>query len=71
MLNTQHEETNTVLYSYLACFVNTYTLDMYVSMAYTGFYQTECVIHILVIAPQECVNIYSTRRDSTLRAGRT
>jgi len=36
MLNTRNEETNTVFYSYLACFVNTFTLNMYVSMAYTG-----------------------------------
>jgi len=36
MLNTQNEEKNTVLYSHLACFVNTCTLHMYVSMAYTG-----------------------------------
>jgi len=37
MLNTRNEEKNTVFYSYLACFVNTSTLNMYVSMAYTGF----------------------------------
>jgi len=28
-------------------------------------YQAECVIHILVVAPQEYVNIYSTRRVGT------
>ena len=27
MLNTRNEETNTVFYSYLACFVNTLTLN--------------------------------------------
>ena len=36
MLNTRNEEKNTVLYSRLACFVNTFTLNMYVSMSYTG-----------------------------------
>jgi len=35
---------------------------MYVSTSYTGFNQAEYVIHILVIAPQEYVNIYSIRR---------
>jgi len=35
---------------------------MYISMPYAGFNQAEYVIHILVIAPQEYVNIYSTRR---------
>jgi len=62
MLNTRNEETNLVFYSYLACFVNTFTLNMYISMPYAGFNQAEYVIHILVIAPQEYVNIYSTRR---------
>ena len=36
MLNTRNEENNTVFYSYLACFVNTFTLNMYVSMSCTG-----------------------------------
>ena len=36
MLNTQHEETHTGFYSYLACFVKLFTLNMYVSMSYTG-----------------------------------
>jgi len=36
MLNTRNEERNAVFYSYLACFVNTFTLNMYVSMSYTG-----------------------------------
>jgi len=36
MLNTRNEETNAVFYSYVACFVNTFTLHMYVSMSYTG-----------------------------------
>ena len=36
MLNTRNEGTNKVFYSYLACFVNTFTMNMYVSMSYTG-----------------------------------
>ena len=36
MLNTRNEETNTVFYSCLACFVNTLSSNMYVSMSYTG-----------------------------------
>ena len=36
MLNTRNEETNTVFYSYFACFVSAFTLNMYVSMPYTG-----------------------------------
>ena len=33
---TRNEEHNTVFYSCLSCFVNTITLNMYVSMSYTG-----------------------------------
>jgi len=36
MLNTRNEETNTVFDSDLACFVNTFALNMHVSMSYTG-----------------------------------
>jgi len=36
MLNTRNEEKNTVFYSYLACLVDTFALNVYVSMAYTG-----------------------------------
>jgi len=36
MLNTRNEEKNTAFDSYLACFVNTFTLHRYVSMSYTG-----------------------------------
>jgi len=36
MLNKRNEETNTVFFSYLACFVNTFTLNTDVSMSYTG-----------------------------------
>jgi len=33
--NTRNKENNTVFYSYSACFVNTLTLNIYVSMSYT------------------------------------
>jgi len=36
MLNTRNEKKNTVFVSYVACFVNTFTLNMYVFMSYTG-----------------------------------
>jgi len=36
MLNTQNEEKNTVFNSDFDCFVNTFTLNMYVSMSYAG-----------------------------------
>jgi len=62
MLNARNEEKNTVFYSCSACFVNTFTLNTHVSMAYTGLTQAEYVIRNLVVAPQEYVNIYSTRR---------
>jgi len=35
MLNTRNEEKNTVFYSYLACLMNTFTLNIYVSTSYT------------------------------------
>jgi len=62
MLNTRNEETNTIFYSYSACFCK------YVHIEYVGIHviyrihQAEYVIHILVVASQECVNIYSTCR---------
>jgi len=36
MLNTRTEESDTVFYSYLACCMNTSTLNMYITMSYTG-----------------------------------
>jgi len=36
MLNTRNEKKNAVFYSYVACFVNTFTLNIYVSMTYAG-----------------------------------
>jgi len=58
MLNTRNEEKNTVFYSYLACFVNTFSWNMYVSMSYTGFTRRNMVSN----SCGEYVNIYSTRR---------
>jgi len=57
MLNTRNEKMNAVFYSYFACFVNTFTLNMYVSMSYTGVNQAEYAIHIRMVAPQKYVNI--------------
>jgi len=64
MLNTLNEETNTVLYSDLACFVNRLTLNIYVSVIYS-VKQAGNVIRIRVAVPEEYVNIYSTRRVGT------
>jgi len=61
MLNTRNEENNTPFYSYFACFVNVFTLNMYSHVTYR-VNQAEYVIHIFVVAPQKYVNIYSTRR---------
>jgi len=36
MFNTRGEEHNPVFYSYLACFMITTTLDMYIFMSYAG-----------------------------------
>jgi len=67
MLNARNEENNTVFYSYLACFVNTFSLEyLHIHVIYQ-VNQAEYGIHILVLAPQEHVNIYSTRRFATLR----
>jgi len=60
MLNTWSEEQTTVFYSYLACFVNTLTLNTYVSVPYSRAQQAEYSIRILVAAPQEYANTYST-----------
>ena len=49
-------------YSYLACFVNTFTLNIYGFLSYTGFNQAEYVIHMRMAASQEYVNTYSTSR---------
>ena len=62
MLNTQSEETNTIFYSYSAWFLNTLTLNMYVSISYARDQRAEYGIRIRVAAPQEYVNTYSTCR---------
>ena len=48
MLNTRRVEDSMVFYSYVACFMNTVTLNMYISMSYVGFtlrysYPCDCV----------------------------
>jgi len=62
MLNTRNEEKNTVFYSCLACFVNTVTLKYVRVPVIYRVNQARYVIYILVVAPQEYVNIYSTSR---------
>jgi len=52
MLNTRNEEHNKGFYSYLACFVNTFTLNMYVSMSYT----------VLGLTLYICIYVKSGRR---------
>jgi len=47
MLNTQNEEKNTVFRLYLACFVNTFSLNIYVSMSYTGLTRRDTVFIFL------------------------
>jgi len=56
MLNTRSKERNTVFYAYLACFMNTLILYMYVLLSN----QPEYGIRIRVAASQEYVNSYST-----------
>jgi len=62
VLNTQSEEKNAIFYSYSACFVNTLTVNMYVSMPYYRVQQADYVICIRVAAPQEYIKAYSTCR---------
>jgi len=47
ILNTRNEEHNTGFDSYVACFVNTPTLTMYVSMSYTGLTRRNTVFMFL------------------------
>ena len=62
MLNTRNEEPNNEFSSYLACFCE------YIHLEYVRIHiiyrvnQAEYVIHTIAVAPQEYVNIYSTRR---------
>jgi len=54
---------NTEFNSYLACFVNNRTLNIYLRIyVIYRVNQAEYGIHILLVALQEYVNIYSTRR---------
>jgi len=65
MLNTRNEEKNTAFYLYLACFRNTSILYYARIHVIYRVNQAEYAIHLLVVAPQEYVNIYSTRRVRT------
>jgi len=47
MLNTRNAEINTIVYSCLACFMNTVTLNMYVSVSYTGLYRRNTIFVFL------------------------
>jgi len=47
MLNTQGGYSNTVFYSYLACFMNTVTLHVYISTWYIGFTRRNTVFVFL------------------------
>jgi len=46
VLNTQSRERNTVFYSDWACFANTLTLNMYVSMSFHRVQQAECSVFL-------------------------
>jgi len=65
MLNTRNKDKNTVFYSYLACGMDAFPSNMYESPSYTGFTRRN-TLFIFVWLSQEYVNIYSTRRESTL-----
>jgi len=63
MLNTWNEQNHTVSYSHLAClFCEYFHLDFVRIHVIYRANQAECGIHILVVAPRESVNVYSTRR---------
>ena len=47
MLNARNAVKNTVFYSYLAWFVNTFTLNMCVSMSYIGLTRRNTVFKFL------------------------
>jgi len=59
MLNTRNAETNTVFYSNIACFVNTFNLKYVLIHVIYRVNQAEYIINFLVVAPQEFVNICS------------
>ena len=62
MLNTHNEKKKTLFHSYLACFVITPTFEYVRVHGIFRVNQAEYVIRILVVASQEYVNIYSSRR---------
>jgi len=52
MLNTRRGEKNTGFYSYLACFMNAATSNMYVSMSYAGLTRWNTVFVFLWLRPR-------------------
>ena len=54
-----------VFYSYFACFVNTFYLKYVHVHVIHRVNQADYLIHILVVAPQQYVKIYSTRGSRT------
>jgi len=62
MLNTRNEENATIFYSNLVCFCAYIYLEYVRIHVIYRVHQPEYVVLILEVAPQEYVNIYSTRR---------
>jgi len=62
MLNTQNAEKKNVLYSCVACFMNTVALKCVRIYSMYRVTQAEYVFRILMAASQEYVNTYSTCR---------
>jgi len=52
MLNTRRKEPNTVFYSYLACFMNTFILNMYVLLSSTGWTRRNTSFVFLWLRPR-------------------
>jgi len=52
MLNTRAEEYYTVFYSYVACFMNTSTLNVYISMPYAGLTRRNTVFVFVWLSPR-------------------
>jgi len=52
MLNTRNEAKKTVFYSYLACFMNTFPLNMYEFLSYSGFTRRNTLSIFLWLCPR-------------------
>jgi len=52
MSNTRSEEYNAVLYSYVACFMNTLTLNMYVFLSKTGLTRRNTLFIFVWLRPR-------------------